>query len=172
MVTAGIGNRELLCPKNPTTESTKMKAFQDSRHDYVRKFVESIPEIVWMRWPDGTFEYLNDKWIEFAGLDSERSYGLSWLSLVHPEDVPLANAAWERAVRLNTDYAADLRLRGADRQYRWMATRGCPVIGSDGTVQGWVGSLCDINDKKQTEEILKQAERAVTEVLNFVETEI
>jgi PAS domain S-box-containing protein/putative nucleotidyltransferase with HDIG domain len=120
---------------------------------------ESLPHAVWVRGPDGAMEYVNAKYTEFVGQDGEWALGWAWLDLVHPEDLAEASAAWERARADGVAYKSDLRVRAANGAYRWVASRGSPMRGPDGTILAWVGTVTDIDDQKGQERRLRRSQR-------------
>lgn len=131
---------------------------------------ESIPHIVWIKRPDGTTEYLNRHGVDFTGLAREETYDWAWLDLLHPDDVEVVQQAWARAIRTGTDYAADMRMRGGDGAYHWMASRGAPTRAPDGTVIRWIGTLTNIDGQKRLEDDLRRAQRETAESLTLLDT--
>ncbi len=76
---------------------------RDSLSDLdARVLAESLPHMVWVKGPDGATVYLNRKGIEFFGVGVEDTYGWSWLSLVHADDVDVVHSAWDKAMRGGT----------------------------------------------------------------------
>src|SRR5437773_9383438 len=74
---------------------------------------EWIPHIVWMAGANGSTEYFNRRGTEYTGLWRQID-GWDWLSLIHPDDADRVKGAWQQAVRTETPYELDSRLRGAD----------------------------------------------------------
>jgi PAS domain-containing protein len=50
--------------------------------------IDSIPVLVWCCRPDGTTEFLNQRWLDYTGLSSEHALDLGWKVPVHPDDLP------------------------------------------------------------------------------------
>ena len=85
----------------------------------------------------------------------------SFLRLVHAEDRPRTLAEFRRHLRTGDPLDLELRLRTADRTYRWFRTRGRSFLGVEGRPVRMAGSLADISDRKQAEATLyEQRERA------------
>ena len=79
----------------------------------------------------------------------------AWLDVLHPLDRDRFRAALDSAVeqrrgRLHQDF----RLRAADGHYAWLSLKARPVVGSDGEVVRLVGTLTDVTDFKNAEELL------------------
>src|SRR5260370_14266295 len=54
----------------------------------IRLLVDRIPAFTWSAHPDGSVEFVNQRWREYAGLSSEESQGWGWQGAIHPEDLP------------------------------------------------------------------------------------
>ena len=139
--------------------------------DHLRLVADSIPHIVWIATSTGSTEYFNQQGVVYSGRPPEANYGRNkWAGLVHPDDAERAQAAWEDAVRTQTPYSLDYRLRRADGQYRWHAFRAHPMIGPGNAFDLWIGTATDIEDAKQAETDLRMAHREAAEVLTLLET--
>jgi two-component system NtrC family sensor kinase len=130
---------------------------------------ESIPHIVWMAAPDGITEYFNRRGSDYTGLPPEANYGWDWLRLVHPDDAERAQRSWEHAIRSQTVYELEYRIRRFDGQYRWHSFRGLPVRHTDGHVIKWIGTCTDIEDRKRLEENLRLLEQQTAQTLTLLE---
>jgi PAS domain S-box-containing protein len=100
--------------------------------------------MVWSARSDGFMEYFNPQALAFMGLPGEELCGWGWRKLIHPDDVPRAQAAWDQAVRSGKPYKADRRIRRNDGHYYWVVARDQPVRTQDGQVQTWVGTFVDV----------------------------
>ena len=135
-----------------------------------RLIAETIPHIVWMAAPDGRTEYVNRQGTTYAGIAPDASHVADWPSLIHPDDVDDARAAWRHATRTHAPYRVDYRVRRFDGQYRWYAFRGLPSRDARGVVVRWVGTATDIDDDKRLKAELRSAERETAEALVMLET--
>lgn len=131
---------------------------------------ESIPHIAWMASPNGSTEYVNRQGTEYMGVPADANDGWDWVDLVHPQEAERARRAWDYATQTSTPFVAEYRIRRADGVYRWHALRSLPVRGADDQVVAWVGTATDIEDQKELEVQLRQAEQDTTETLILLET--
>jgi PAS domain S-box-containing protein len=53
----------------------------------IRLLVDRIPAFTWSTHPDGSVEFVNQRWREYAGLSVEQSQGWGWQTAIHPEDL-------------------------------------------------------------------------------------
>jgi len=130
---------------------------------------ESIPHMVWTAAPDGATTYFNRRGTDYTGCPAETNYQWNWVTLVHPDDVPCAEQAWEEATKTGSEYCVEYRIRRFDGVYRWHECRALPVR-ADGVIIMWIGTVTDIEDRKQLELSLRRAEREVTETLTLLQS--
>src|ERR1700722_9136994 len=88
----------------------------------------------------------------FMGLPGEELCGCGWRKVIHPDDAPRAQAAWDQAVQSRQPYKADHRIRRNHGLYCWVAAHGQPVRTQGGQVQTWVGTLVEIQGQRQATE--------------------
>jgi PAS domain S-box-containing protein len=122
-----------------------------------RFLADSMPQIVWTALPDGQLDYYNHRCFEFTGLPEEQANSETWLSIVHPDDLPRTVEFWSEAVRTGKPFDIEHRLLGNRTGYRWFLGRALPGLGDDGQVIKWVGTCTDIHDQKLAEDKLRRA---------------
>jgi PAS domain S-box-containing protein len=125
--------------------------------DRLRLVIDTIPTMAWSLRPDGTVDFLNQRWMDYAGLSLEQ-YVQDPTRPVHPEDLPRVMEKWRRNMAAGEPNEDEMRLRRADGEYRWFLVRNAPLRDVHGNVVKWYGSSIDIEDRKQTEGKLKHSE--------------
>lgn len=123
-----------------------------------RTLIDAIPHRIWSGPPDGTNDYVNDRWRSETGLGLEEMRGDGWQTLVHPEDRDRVRKAWHYSVQNGTPYEQEERHRCADGTYRWYLNLGVPLRDAEGRIVRWYGTNTDIEDRKQAEEALRESE--------------
>jgi PAS domain S-box-containing protein len=124
-----------------------------------QEMIDKIPILVWSVLPDGTAEVLNQRWTDYTGLSSDQAVGRGWQAAIHPEDLKNLMDCWPLASGEPVEEEA--RLRRFDGEYRWFLFRAVPVQDADGQVVRWYGTITDVEDRKQAEEIrITQARQA------------
>jgi PAS domain S-box-containing protein len=124
--------------------------------------LQQLPVSAWTLKSDGTPDFVNRVWLEFAGqtLDFVRSHPEAWMTAVHPEDRETAAKGFWDGVRSGTAFAFETRsLRAQDGTYRWHLNQAVVLRDAEGKVLKFVGTTTDIEDQKRTEEALREAER-------------
>jgi PAS domain S-box-containing protein len=130
---------------------------------------DSLPHAVWVKRGNGDTIYVNKRYSDFVGLAAEHAYGWSWTQLLHPDDVAVACAAWDQALAAASAYRADLRMRTATGEYRWVTSQGNPVHGPMGAVIAWVGTITDIDDQKRLEHDLRESQEELAASVALLE---
>jgi PAS domain S-box-containing protein/putative nucleotidyltransferase with HDIG domain len=132
---------------------------------YFQLVVESIPHIVWVARPNGSTEFFNRLGVEYTGLDRESTSGRGWLGVVHPDDAERARREWENAVAATSAFESEYRVRRSDGHYRWVASRGGPVLDARGRVIRWIGTWTDIDEHKLTAQAHVELTRAAVDAV-------
>ncbi|MBV6622174.1 MAG: PAS domain-containing protein, partial [Rivularia sp. (in: Bacteria)] len=68
-----------------------------------------------------------------------------WASRVHPDDLPLAEAAWKKALEQHTDYVCEYRIVLPDNTQRWIESYGRYYYDDSGKALRMAGTITDIN---------------------------
>ena len=56
--------------------------------DELRQAIDTIPGFVWSALPDGSVDFLNQRWCDYTGVSLQDASGQGWQSAIHPEDRP------------------------------------------------------------------------------------
>jgi len=117
--------------------------------------IDTIPAMAWSVLPDGTIDFLNQRWLDYAGL-SLKQYVKDPMQVIHPEDTPRILAKWRGDMAAGRPYEDEMRLRRADGEYRWFLIRTVPLRDEHANIVKWYGTSTDIEDRKQAEDTLRR----------------
>ncbi len=84
--------------------------------------------------------------------------------MIHPDDRDGARMAFLEANARRQEFSLEHRIRHVDGGYRWVIDAGRPRFSSEGDFLGFVGNVLDINDRKQTEQMLFEARETLAAV--------
>jgi PAS domain S-box-containing protein len=132
---------------------------QRAREDHYRAIADSIPALIAFMTPAGEVESVNRHVLEYFGATLEELRGWTAGDTIHPDDLPVATAAWQRAVDTGEPYDIEHRMRRADGIYRWFHVRGLPLRDAQGRVARWYVLETDIDDRKRAEALLAGEKR-------------
>jgi PAS domain S-box-containing protein len=129
-----------------------------------RNMADHAPVMMWVTDASGACTYLNRAWYAFTGQTEQEALGLGWLDVAHPDDRARAEKAFLEANAANEPFQIEYRLRRHDGQHRWMIDAAAPRFGPDGAALGYIGSVVDIDERREAAE---QA-RALSEELRAI----
>ena len=130
--------------------------------------LDAIPAIAWCKSPDGSNEFVNQRWQEYTGIPAEEARGHGWQKAVHPEDLPKLSEKWAEIVASGTSGEFEGRLRRHDGTFRWVLARFEPVRDDAGQIVRWYGTSTDIDALKQAEEKVREDERALRRITDAI----
>src|SRR5271156_455833 len=134
----------------------------------IRLLVDRIPAFTWSTHPDGSVEFVNQRWREYAGLSAEESQGWGWQTAIHPEDLPSLMEKQRELLRSGEPGGIEARMRRHDGVFRWFLIRFEPFRDETGKIAVWYGVSTDIEDLKQTEEKLREDERELRQITDAI----
>src|SRR4051812_6389138 len=122
--------------------------------DPFRAMIDAIPTMAWCSRPDGSVEFLNQRWLDFTGLSMQEAQGWGWKVTIHPEDSAKLLETWSRTLASCQPGEVEARARRHDGEYRWFLIRAEPLRDGHGNIVNWYGTNTDIEDRKRAESLL------------------
>ncbi len=147
-----------------TVERAKAEQALKESEAHYRALVEGHTQAVWETDPDGIIVAGSQSWMSYTGQTTAEFVGYGWLNAVHPDDREYAERQWREAVAAKRIVNAEFRIQFATGGYRWSNVRAVPVLDSEGKIQKWVGMNIDIQERKETEEELRQQRLQLSKV--------
>ncbi|WP_162242936.1 PAS domain S-box protein [Sphingomonas sp. Leaf412] len=154
--------------REQTDELARTRAELVDSEARFRNMADGAPMMMWVTDPDGYCTYLNRSWYELTGQREEDALGFGWLDATHPDDQSIAEDAFLRANAAHAPFRVEYRLRRADGTYRWAIDAASPRFGADGEYLGYVGSVIDIDERREAEDALRRAMTLLEAVMEAV----
>ncbi|MCU0568847.1 MAG: PAS domain S-box protein [Oculatellaceae cyanobacterium Prado106] len=151
------------------------EVLQGNEQRYMR-LIESSP--VGIFWFDATGHctYVNNRWCQITGRNSEAAMGTDWLQTLHPDDQQSTLSTWEQWLQTEktTPYCNEGRIVRPDGSIVWFDCLILPDLDLTGAIIGYVGTITDISDRKLLEiehqQSFTQAETARNQVITILES--
>jgi PAS domain S-box-containing protein len=130
--------------------------------------LNEIPAYIWYATPSGVLTYVNERQADYLGLPKDHPLRVgidtggdwdSYLALVHPDDHDESRRAWSDCLRTGSAGEQSIRIRNGQGEYRWFIGRAEPIRAQDGTLLYWAGVNFDIQERRQAEFHLLEAQR-------------
>jgi len=134
----------------------------------LRVTLDVIPAYTWYADPAGALRFVNERTADYLGLakDHPLRFGIdiggewdSHLPFLHQDDQEETRRVWSTCLRTGSAGEVAFRVRGAVGEYRWFLSRAEPLRAGDGTLLYWIGVNLDIEERKQAEFYLAEAQR-------------
>jgi formate hydrogenlyase transcriptional activator len=136
--------------------------------DKFRVMVDTIPTLAWCNLPDGSNEFLNQRWHDYTGLSEEEAHGWGWTVAFHPDDLEKLLDTWKGLLLSGEPGEIEARLRRFDGEYRWFLIRAVPHRDQSAKIVSWYGIITDVEDRKRAEEKLRQDERDLRRITDAI----
>ena len=152
--------RELVARVSGNLEMARIRreATRDLRESEARfrNMADNAPVMMWMTDATGCLTYLNRGWTDFTGQTQQDALGYGAWNAVHTEDREPSERQFLSANAAREAFQIEYRLRRADGAYRWALSAAAPRYSDDATFLGYIGSVIDIGDRKEAEQLLRQ----------------
>jgi formate hydrogenlyase transcriptional activator len=153
---------------------TERKAAEEKAREQemeLRQMLDLSPQQVVVVGPGGERLYANRGVLDYVGLSLDEwrqtpghSFRSSWF--VHPDDQERAARGFDANRSSGSAYELELRVRGADGNYRWFLYRYNPLHDDKGQVKRWYVASTDIDERKRAEQKLQQVNVALREEID------
>ena len=153
--------RELIARVSANLEMARIRreATRDLRESEARfrNMADNAPMMMWMTDATGSLTYLNRGWTEFTGQTQQEALGFGAWDALHPDDRASSEQQFLMANAAREPVCVEYRLRRSDGVYRWALSAAAPRYDEDATFLGYIGSVLDITDRKEAEQLLRQS---------------
>src|SRR5260370_7495289 len=83
----------------------------------IRQIIDTIPAYAWSTLPDGSVDFINQRFLEFTGRSNGELLGWGWRSTHHPDDMPREVGVWRAALAAGEPMESEARVPGRDADY-------------------------------------------------------
>lgn len=110
---------------------------------------------------EGNCTYVNELWCKIAGLTPAAAMGKGWRQALHPEDQEAFDLEWRHFVQENRPFCLEYRFQRQDGNVTYVYGQSVAEYDEAGRVIGYVGTITDISERKQTEQKLQLLNQAL-----------
>jgi len=135
----------------------------------LRTITDTIRQPIVVLAPDGTMLYTNRVALGKSGLTVSELKEKGFLARVgHPEDVERVLNERKAGLSKGVPFDSEARVLGKSGEYRWQLFQYDPLKDESGQIIRWYATATDIDDRKRSEEQLRQSEenlRTITDAI-------
>src|SRR3989475_433630 len=148
------------------TEQEHLTAALRKSEAELRQILDLAPQIIGVLGPGRERLYANRVALAYYGVTLEEWRQRSFGPEVHPDDFDRVKAVVDRSVATPAAYELEMRLRKGDGTYRWFLVRYNPLRDDQGRLIRWYLACSDIDDRRRTEERMRNETIALREELD------
>jgi PAS domain S-box-containing protein len=141
----------------------------------LQQLVDAVPVRIWSMKAEGGSVYFNKRYKDhfrsvLADFDDLADPGIADLlqKLVHPEDAPGVQSRLSNCFETGSDATLRFRWREKDDVYRWVECRVEPRRDQKGAIAEWYGVSLDVDDEVRAQDALRDQERELSQLVDFV----
>ncbi|MBY9005316.1 MAG: PAS domain S-box protein [Candidatus Lokiarchaeota archaeon] len=118
------------------------------------------------------YEYINEKpHLKGLGYTKEELVGKNCKEIIHPNDLEKSMKTLSRGFLNKEPGSAEVRIKHKNGHWIWVDVKGTPFLDNDNKIKA-VLMARDINERKETEEKLKQSEEKLRKLNKLLEKKI
>src|SRR6202022_2696626 len=132
----------------------EQKLRQDERE--LRQLIDFLPQHVLVLDTEGFLLQANRTLLDYSGHTLEEMQGVGTDKRherdLHPDDLERTRSERRSGLASGVPFEIEKRMRGNDGRYRWFLFRYNPLLNEQGRVVRWFATATDIEERKQTEQ--------------------
>jgi formate hydrogenlyase transcriptional activator len=168
---ASAGNIALIAIERQRSHAALAKALGDIRksEEELRCTTDAIAQAIIVLDSQGKPTYANRVALDYTGLSLEDIRADGFRERVfHPEDVKRLGAERQSGLAGNVPFENEQRARGKDGSYHWFLIQYNPLLDENGRPKRWYATGTDIEHRKNIENKLRQDERDLRQLIDFL----
>jgi formate hydrogenlyase transcriptional activator len=150
------------------SKRTEEKLRQDERE--LRQLIDFLPQHVLVLDREGSLLQANQMMLDYNGHTLEEMQGPGTderhMRDLHPDDLERARSERRSGLASGVPFEIEKRMRGKDGRFRWFLFRYNPLLNEQGRVARWFATATDIEDRKQTEQSVRNENLALREQID------
>lgn len=145
----------LVVLRNVSELKARERALRESEARF-RLMADASPVVIWLADAQLNITYANRAWRRLTGLSLDETAGVSWVSVIHPDDVGRVKAVGREARAAQEPYRVEFRVRQPGGRHAWLLAMGEPRADERGEVVGFIGVAINISTEKHALEALRK----------------
>lgn len=118
--------------------------------------MQAVHGVLWTNSADGRMVGEQPGWAALTGQTFEAYQNFGWSEVVHPDDIGPTIEAWAAAVKAQSMFLCEHRIRSLSGDWRTFVVRALPILDEEARVLEWVGVHTDITHQRAAEAALRE----------------
>jgi len=137
------------------TARMQVQAQLEESNEMFRSLASVAPVGIFRMDAQGLCTYVNRHWCVMTGFSLEQALGAGWTFTIHREDRARVFQEWNLTVGQGHPFRTECRIQKPDGTVIWGIATTVELRSGDGCVIGYVGTVFNITEQKQTEAVLR-----------------
>ena len=148
-------------------KQTQEKLREEERE--LRQITDAIPQTIVVLDTSGAPIYANQATLDYTGMTAKEVVAPNFRERIfHPDDLDNLRDERKAALARALPFEVEQRALRKDGQFRWFLIRYNPLLDERGSVIRWYATGTDIEHRKQAENKLRQDERELRQLIDFL----
>ncbi|HJW85104.1 MAG TPA: PAS domain S-box protein, partial [Candidatus Brocadiaceae bacterium] len=118
---------------------------------------------------EGKWVYVNKQIPVLTGMNMSETIGDGWMSALHPDDMQRVSLEWLKSISGRTGFSSEYRFVEPTGKMIWVYSQATPEKDGAGAVIGYVGTVTDITERRQTEEKLRKITESAFDAIIIID---
>jgi PAS domain S-box-containing protein len=149
-ILGGIGAIMDITPRKYAEENLR------ESEELFRTLANAAPVMLWRTDTEQKCGFLNDRWLDFIGMELAEAEVDGWNARIHPDDRERRLLVVGQAFAQRSGFEIDYRVLRRDGEYRWVVDSGVPVFDELDQFRGFIGGCIDITERQAARTALQQ----------------
>ncbi|MBU2939165.1 PAS domain S-box protein [Lacinutrix sp. C3R15] len=132
-----------------------------------RRLTSNVPVGVFQSDKDGFCNYVNQEWLEYAGMSFNEAVGFGWTNAIHPEDKERVDQEWTECAAAEKEFISELRFVSKEKT-TWLSVKAVGTSDINNNLYGYIGMALDITDRKKAEAEIKRSQVYLENIINNI----
>ena len=141
------------------TERVRIEKALHASEEQFRTLCDAAPIGIFRSDRSGRNVYCNPRWAEITGIPASEGMGEGWFKSIHPDDVDAFGRIWLDAAAKGRCISHEHRQLTPQGTMRWVRVLVSPLVGTDGAIASYVGTLEDITALQQARHDLSKNQK-------------
>jgi PAS domain S-box-containing protein len=147
----------------------KTEARLEESEEKHRSVVENVKEVIFQTDDRGYLTFLNPAWTKVTGFSVDDSLNTPLLDYIYPSDRATARELFKALITgQNPECRCEKRYVTQTDRVAWLEVYAQPMFDRDGQIIGAFGTLNDISDRYQTQEVMQRQLAAVEAAIDGI----
>ena len=93
----------------------------------------------------GNFLYVNERWCDIGGVETQTALGQGWARVIHPDDRTRVLHEWAESIDQGTPFKSEYRCLRNDEGTSWVLSDASVQADETGKVIGYVGTMTELH---------------------------